>query len=79
MGSQGVGIRRRLARHGLTLDSTWAAFPQTLRDELREIVEDFGFDPVALGLSGASQLRQILKTFADQFSNKPVILAGVAV
>lgn len=79
MGNQGVGIRRRLQRHGLTLGSTWSELPQGFRDELQEIVQDFGLDPVALGLSGTSTLRQILKTFADQFASLPVIIGGVSV
>jgi hypothetical protein len=79
MGRQGVGVRRRLARHGLTLNSQWNTFPAALQDELREVVQTFGFDPVALGFSGASTLRQILKTFADQFAEHPVIIAGAVV
>lgn len=79
MGAQGVGWQRRLARHGLTLDSTWTQLPAAFQDELREVVEDFGFDPQALGLSGASTLRQILRTFADQFQNEPIEIGGVTV
>ena len=77
MGRQGVGLRRRLARHSLTLSSQWSDLPAGMRDDLREVVTSFGFDPAGLGLSGASTLRQILKAFADQFANLPVVVNGV--
>jgi len=76
---QGVGWKRRLARHGMTLDSTWNQLPQTFRDELREVVESFGFDPERLSLAGSTSLRHILRVFAELFQAQSVHFAGVEV
>ena len=65
MTGQGFGIRRRLAKHGLTLDSQYSTFPQGWKNELVEIVESFGLTPAELGLTGTSSLRDFLKAFAD--------------
>jgi hypothetical protein len=78
-GSQGVGIRKRLAKHGLTLASTWADFPQAMRDELQDAVESFGFDAQSLGFTGTTALRTMMKTFADQFAGRELWIGGVAV
>lgn len=79
MSGQHKGIKRRLVRHGLTLNSTWADFPQGMKDELRVAVEAFGLDPVALGFSGTTTLRQMLKTFADEFAARPLQFNNVIV
>lgn len=79
MGAQGVGVRRRLARHGLTLNSAFSTFPQGMKDDLTDIISSFGWTPALLGLTGASSLRDLLKAASDQWSSKLIIIGGVEI
>lgn len=72
LGRRRGGLKATLARHGMTLDSTWADIPQAMRRELLDIADDFGWDD--LGLGATSTVREILKAMSDQFASTPMTI-----
>lgn len=75
-GLYGVHLKQRMTEFGLSLNSTWAELPVSLRNELRAVASSFGWDANALGVNSASTLREILHIMTQQFGQEEFRLAG---
>jgi hypothetical protein len=76
-GTFGEGWKAKAQSRGMTLDSTWADFPQVLKDEFIVIHDSFGWS--LSELSNASTMREILVVVSNEFKDTPFFIAGVQV
>ena len=76
-GRFGTGLLAKAAQRGINLDSTWAEFPQALKDELLDVRDSFGW--TNLSVTNTSTMREILKVCGDQFQGTPMFIAGVQI
>lgn len=71
-GLLGESWRKKYKAAGMTLNSTWADFPQPLKDALIAVRDDFGWTNAELGVTNASTMREILLAIAAQFATTPI-------
>lgn len=76
-GRFGEGFWQKAQQRGMSLSSTWANFPQVLKDEFIDVRDSFGW--TNLGITNASTMRQILRIASNQFENTPMLIAGVQI
>ena len=74
--AQGLQLGR-IFGSGITLDTMWTELPTVAQNRLTIIADSFGFDKS--GLTGASNVRQIMKALADQWPAVPLVIGGVEV
>jgi hypothetical protein len=62
---------------GVTLNSTFSSLPQPVRAAMQQAAIEQGFDTSSL--SGASTLRQILRTMGLQWGTTPILIGGLSI
>ena len=75
-GRFGEGWKAKYKARGMTLNSTWADFPQALKDELLAVRDDKGWTNAELGVTNISTMREILKAVSDRYENEPIFIAS---
>jgi hypothetical protein len=78
-GKFGGNWKKKAQARGVSLDSTFANFPQVLKDELISVRDENGWTNQGLGVTNQSTMREILKAISDQYENTPISIAGVQI
>lgn len=79
MDRQPIGLKARMARHGLTFSTKYRDLPAGFQNELQTAAEQLGVDPSAAGLTGNSTITDFFYVVAETISTDPVSAGGVTI
>jgi len=68
---------RSVFREGVDLSRTWSSLPVGIRTDIQAAADSFGWDYSSL--TGASTLREVLRTLAIQWGSEPFVIGGYSV